>query len=93
MSNPPPLTDAEIKEIDAMSFEGAMAELESIVKTLESGRSTLQESIHHYARGAALREHCGKLLDSAKMQVDLMMKNEDGGVTPQPFDAQPKSKV
>ena len=50
---------AEIPEdIREMSFEDALAELEGIVQRLEQGKGALEDSIHAYERGSALRRHC-----------------------------------
>jgi farnesyl diphosphate synthase len=46
------------KPVEAMSFEEAMAELESIVGRLEGGEVALEASIALYKRGDALRRHC-----------------------------------
>ena len=43
-------------DIAKMSFEEAMAELESVVTRLESSNVALEDSIKLYDRGAALKE-------------------------------------
>ena len=45
-------------EISALSFEDALKELETIVKRLENGQSTLDQAIGDYERGSALKRHC-----------------------------------
>jgi exodeoxyribonuclease VII small subunit len=40
-----------------MSFEAALAELETIVKRLETGNAKLDEAISSYERGALLKQH------------------------------------
>ncbi|MGB5871966.1 MAG: exodeoxyribonuclease VII small subunit, partial [Albidovulum sp.] len=45
-------------DITTMSFEAAMAELEKVVRDLESGNVELEKSIALYERGAALKAHC-----------------------------------
>jgi exodeoxyribonuclease VII small subunit len=47
MSEPP--------NIASLSFEQALAELESIVQELESGQAPLERSIEMYERGALLK--------------------------------------
>jgi len=61
---------ADIKE---MSFEKAMAELESLVRRLEEGRLTLEEAINAYERGTALRTHCEARLRTAKLKVEQVL--------------------
>jgi exodeoxyribonuclease VII small subunit len=45
-----------------MSFEEAMAALESVVSVLEKGEVALEQSITLYDRGAALKAHCAAKL-------------------------------
>lgn len=68
-----------------MSFEQAMAELESVVGRLERGDVPLEESITLYERGAALRAHCAARLKAAEERVEQITLGEDGkaaGLTP-----------
>ncbi len=51
--------------ITALSFEAAMGELETIVRRLESGDVSLEESVALYERGHALRGHCEARLAAA----------------------------
>jgi exodeoxyribonuclease VII small subunit len=81
------MSDASYADIAAMSFEDAMAELEVIVRRLESGDAPLDRSLNDYMRGNALKAHCQKTLDNAKMRVDAIIKDEQGTLTAQPFDA------
>ncbi|MCV2448680.1 MULTISPECIES: exodeoxyribonuclease VII small subunit [Paracoccus] len=57
-------------EIEMMSFEEAMKELEATVGRLEHGEATLEESIALYERGAKLRAHCDKVLRAAEERVE-----------------------
>lgn len=51
-------------DVSALSFEDALAELERIVRALESGQQKLEEAIVAYERGVTLRQHCeAKLLE------------------------------
>lgn len=72
------MTDAPIEK---MSFEEALAELEKVVSTLESGQSPLDDSIRLYERGAALRAHCEKKLAAAEEKVSQITKGADGQAT------------
>ncbi|MCP4923486.1 MAG: exodeoxyribonuclease VII small subunit [bacterium] len=67
------------------SFEEAMAELEGLVRRLESGDIPLDQSIEAYERGMALKKFCEEQLKSAKMRVDQISLNEDGEVGLKPF--------
>jgi exodeoxyribonuclease VII small subunit len=61
-----------------LSFEKALAELETIVAKLERGDIALEESIAAYERGEALKAHCAKLLSAAESRVDKIRFGGDG---------------
>lgn len=68
-----------------MSFEAAMAELEQIVRRLESGEVSLEDSVALYERGHALRAHCEARLRAAELRVEQVSVGSDGqpvGTTP-----------
>jgi len=60
-------------DLSDLSFEAALAELEEIVKTLEQGAGSLDDSITSYARGAALKKHCEAKLKEAQLKVDKIV--------------------
>lgn len=55
--------------VDKLSYEQALAELETIVTTLEANKLSLEESMALYERGKALTRHCLGLLDNAELRV------------------------
>ena len=61
------MTDKPLAE---MSFEEAMAALESVVTQLERGEVALEQSIALYERGAALKARCDALLKDAEEKVE-----------------------
>ena len=76
------------KEVDQMTFEEALAELEGVVTRLERGDVALDESIALYERGAKLRARCQQKLAEAEEKVSRITLGEGGQPTGvQPFDA------
>lgn len=74
-------------DVGALSFEKALAELETIVGKLESGNVPLEESITLYARGEALKARCDALLKDAEARVEKITLGADGRPTgTQPLD-------
>jgi len=74
-----------MSEIAAMSFEDAMAALEKVVRDLEQGTVSLDQSITLYEQGAALKAHCEALLKAAEERVEKITLGEGGqptGATP-----------
>lgn len=65
MSKPP-------KPQDTQTFESAVAELEKIVDSMESGQLSLEESLASYKRGAELLKFCQATLQEAAQQVKLL---------------------
>ncbi len=70
------MTDAS--DIPTLSFEQALAELESIVRALESGQAPLEQSIQNYERGAALKAHCEAKLAAARLRVEKIVLSASG---------------
>ena len=78
---------SDSKELNALSFEQALSELEAIVSQLEKGDGALDDAIAAYARGAELKKHCQKKLDEARMQVEkIRLPESDGAAVTEPFD-------
>jgi exodeoxyribonuclease VII small subunit len=57
------------KPVEALSYEEAMAELETIVDSLEEGNQKLEESMALFERGQLLMKHCAELLEAAELKV------------------------
>jgi exodeoxyribonuclease VII, small subunit len=71
-------------DITAMSFEDALAELDRIVRQLETGGTKLDDSINAYERGAALKRHCETKLKEAQAKVERISFGPDGQVAVEP---------
>lgn len=70
-----------MSEIEKLSFEDAMRELEATVGRLETGEATLEESIALYERGARLRAHCETRLREAEERVEKITLSAAGQPT------------
>jgi len=71
-------TDQTIPEdIQALSFEDALAELETLVQKLESGQVSLEESIDMYTRGTHLKQHCEARLANAQARIEKVVVSGD----------------
>jgi exodeoxyribonuclease VII small subunit len=68
-------------DIAGMSFEAALAELETIVKRLETGNAKLDDAISSYERGALLKQHCEAKLREAQARVDRIVMGADGSLS------------
>ena len=75
-------------DLNTLSFENAIAELEGIITALERGDIGLEESITCYTRGMALKTHCEKKLQEAKLKVEAVSTSASGDIKTAPFDTE-----
>ncbi len=59
-----------------ITFEEALAQLEKIVKQLESGDTTLDESVKLFEKGIKLSELCSNYLKQAQQKVEILINND-----------------
>jgi exodeoxyribonuclease VII small subunit len=72
---------------ESPSFEQALAELEQILRDLEDGTTTLDESLARYERGVGLLRGCFAHLQAAEQKIVLLAGlDADGKPVLQPFD-------
>ena len=67
-------------------FEEALNKLEKIVSKLEKGDIPLEESLKFFEEGIRLSRLCNQKLDEAEKRVEILLKDEEGVLKPQPFD-------
>lgn len=72
------MTQPNPPEVESLSFEEAMNELEGIVRRLEGGQAKLEEAMDSYARGTALRAHCDRKLAEAEARVQALVPAPGG---------------
>jgi len=65
-SKPKTKTPAATNEL---SFEQAFQELEQIVRRLEAGQLSLDDSLALFERGQVLAARCGRLLETAELKI------------------------
>ena len=73
-----------------MSFEDKIQRLEQIVRQLEQGEVSLEDSLKLFQEGTKLSAECNKILENAELQVEKVMKGSDGNPVMEAFsyDAQ-----
>lgn len=60
-----------------LDFEQSMQALETIVKKLEAGDLSLEESIQCFEEGVNLSWHCQEALNKAEQRVSILMKENE----------------
>lgn len=63
------------------AFEEALLELEAIVRDLETGETSLEQSLARYEQGVGLLKSCYAQLQQAEQKV-LLLTGEDGSGKP-----------
>ena len=67
------------------TFEESLKNLEGIVAQLERGDLPLEDSIKMFEEGMRLSAQCKQELDSAENKVQILLKQRDGSLKPEPF--------
>ena len=70
-------------DLEKLTFEEAMKELEKLVDSLDKGDVSLDEAIAAYDRGSQLKDYCEKKLQEAKMKVDTIQASENTDTIPE----------
>ncbi|WP_110182025.1 exodeoxyribonuclease VII small subunit [Nocardioides solisilvae] len=66
-------------ETEQLSYEQAREELVEVVRTLEQGGTTLEESLRLWERGEALAQACQQWLDGARQRLDAAIEADPEG--------------
>ena len=67
------------------TFEDSLKKLETIVDQLEKGDLALEQSLKLFEEGVKLSAACKKELDAAEGKVQMLVKQLDGSLKPEPF--------
>ena len=69
-----------------LTFESATARLEEIVKLLERGNSSLDESLKLYEEGISLVRFCNESLDNAERKIKILVSDGSGDLVEKDFN-------
>ncbi len=69
------------------TFEENVKQLETIVAQLERGDLPLEDSIKLFEEGMGLSTACKDQLETAEGKVQILMRQRDGSLAPEPFPA------
>ncbi|MDR0630869.1 MAG: exodeoxyribonuclease VII small subunit [Holosporales bacterium] len=58
--------------MNELTFEQAIAELEEIIRKLESGKMPLEEAVSAFERGAELKKFCEEKLKNAQLKIEIL---------------------
>ena len=75
----------EENEYQNLSFEDAIAQLETIVRELESGKIKLDDAVSAYTKAVKLKQLCENKLKSAQLKIEKIEITPDEQVTSSEF--------
>ncbi len=68
------------------SFESSLTELEKIVRQLEDGDLSLEESLKLFESGVKLTRECRERLDEAERRIELLLADQKGNPVLAPLE-------
>lgn len=77
--DPTPTHDGVAAEVTGLSYEQARGQLEEVVRALEAGGTTLEESLALWERGQALAAVCQQRLDGVRARLGAALEQADEG--------------
>ena len=78
--------NGELAPIEKLSYEDALAELETLIRRLETGSIDLADAIKAYERGVALAARCSGLLEDTEKKVQRLVLGPRGEPSEAPMD-------
>jgi len=67
-------------------FETSLKKLEEIVKRLEGGSLSLEESLKAFEEGVKHSAFCSGRLEEAEQRIEILLKQKDGSFKREPFE-------
>lgn len=71
------------------TFEQGVARLEELIEELEGGELDLDKSLAVFEEGVKLSRRLNRKLDEAEKKLELLLKDEDGGLLTEKFSLEP----
>jgi len=73
-----------------VKFEDQLKIVEDVVKSLESGKLGLEESLEKYEAGIGALRSCYRILEEAERKIQILVKEKDGSLTAKDLDSDAK---
>jgi exodeoxyribonuclease VII small subunit len=75
--------------ITALTYEAALAELDTLITKLEGGSIALEDAIGTYERGVVLAQYCAELLERTEQRVKQLVVSASGAISERPLETAP----
>jgi exodeoxyribonuclease VII small subunit len=69
-----------------LDYAGALAQLEQLVREMESDRIPLEDLVHRYEQGTQLYKICEQRLEEAQGRIEIIRKKRNGDTVVESFD-------
>ena len=80
-----PKKSSQEKQGNEEKFEVSLERLQDLVRSLESGECSLEESIKKFEEGMALARSCQERLTQAEQKVEILLRADKDGLETEPF--------
>jgi len=67
-------------------FETSLKKLEEVVRRLEGGSLSLDDSLKAFEEGVRHASFCARKLDEAERKVEVLLKQKNGSFSREPFE-------
>lgn len=72
--------------LNQLSFEEALAQLENIVRELEGGKIKLDDAVDAYEKATALKKFCEEKLKAAQLKIEKINVSPENKLSVEPLD-------
>lgn len=66
------------KDVNEMTYEEAICELEAILKMMDKGEIPLDDSMKNFEKGMKLIAHCEQILSSYERKITKIVESRNG---------------
>jgi len=78
------MSEKEVKKEE--KFEESLERLQTIVRKLESGECSLEDSLGQFTDGMALAKRCQDKLTQAEQKIEILVKSGKDNIVTEPFE-------
>jgi exodeoxyribonuclease VII small subunit len=80
-----PKKDSTANDKSEEKFEDTLERLQALVRDLEGGECSLEDSIRKFEEGMALARSCQDRLTQAEQKIEVLLKADKNGIQSEPF--------
>lgn len=74
--DPRQVQGGEASVVDELAYEQLVEELDGVVRQLEAGELTLEDSLRAFERGVKLAQAAERRLDTAEQRVEVLLQGD-----------------